>query len=53
MLLVTSFIMKILKCHIFLCNILITQDLGRTLESFTSCLAVKYGVNHENWLTYF
>jgi hypothetical protein len=28
-------------CHIFLCIILVTRDLGRTLESFMSCLACQ------------
>jgi hypothetical protein len=40
-------------CHIFSCIILVTQDLGRTLESFTSCLACQVWGNHGNWLTFF
>jgi hypothetical protein len=28
-------------CHIFPCIILVTRDLGRILESFTSCLACQ------------
>jgi hypothetical protein len=39
--------------HIFPCIILVTRDLGRTLESFTSCFVAKYGFNPENWLTCF
>jgi hypothetical protein len=34
-------IVRIPMCHIFPCIILVTRDLGRTLESFTSCLACK------------
>jgi hypothetical protein len=50
MLRVTSF-MGIHVCYTFSCNILVTCDLGRILVIFTSYLACKYGVNHENWLT--
>jgi hypothetical protein len=50
MLVVTSF-MRIPMCYSFPCNILVTWDLGRILVIFTSFLACKYGVNHENWLT--
>jgi hypothetical protein len=34
-------IVGIPMCHIFQCIILVTRDLGRTLESFTSCLAFQ------------
>jgi hypothetical protein len=34
-------IVGIPMCHIFPCIILVTRDLGRTLESFTSCLACQ------------
>jgi branched-subunit amino acid transport protein AzlD len=34
-------IVGIPMCHIFPCIILVTQDLGRILESFTSCLACQ------------
>jgi hypothetical protein len=50
MLVVTSF-MGIHMCYTFPCNIIVTSDLGRILVIFTSCLACKYGVNHENCLT--
>jgi hypothetical protein len=39
--------------HIFPCIIRVTRDLGRTLESFTSCLACQVQVNPGNWLTCF
>jgi hypothetical protein len=51
MVVVTSSIVVSPMCHIFPCNILVTQVLGRILESFISCLASKSGVNHGNWLT--
>jgi hypothetical protein len=34
-------IVGIPMCHIFPCIILVTRNLGRTLESFTSCLACQ------------
>jgi hypothetical protein len=34
-------IVGIPMCHIFSCIILVTWDLGRTLESFMSCLACQ------------
>jgi hypothetical protein len=34
-------IMGIPVCHIFPCIIIVTWDLGRTLESFTSCLTCQ------------
>jgi hypothetical protein len=34
-------IVGIPMCHIFPCIIFVTQDLGRILESFTSCLACQ------------
>jgi hypothetical protein len=39
-------------CHMFPCIILVTQDLGRILESFTSCLVAESGVNHGNGLMF-
>jgi hypothetical protein len=51
MLVVTSCIVGIPMCHTFSCNILVTQDLGRILVIFTSCLVCQVWVNHGNWLT--
>jgi hypothetical protein len=47
---VTSFV-GIPMCYTFSYNIVVTWDLGRILVIFMSCLAHKYEINHENWLT--
>jgi hypothetical protein len=39
-------------CVIPFCLLFLLSGLGRTLESFTSCLVFESGVNHGNWLMF-